>query len=108
MARVCVVDTPFGETVVRAGEVVTLLLGAANRDPARFPDPDTLWLERHPNPHLGFGRGAHSCLGSTFAALQARVALTALAGSGMRLIEAPTYRRTLTLRSVDRLNVALG
>ncbi|MFC9974427.1 cytochrome P450 [Spirillospora sp. NPDC127200] len=110
MARVCVADAEIGGRRVRAGQDVTLLLGAANRDPLRFPDPHSLLLDRHPNPHLGFGRGAHSCLGSAFAAVQARVVLTVLAeGSApLRALSAPTYRRTLTLRSPARFEVAAG
>jgi cytochrome P450 len=109
MARACVADVAFGDTTVRAGEAVTLLLGAADRDPARFPDPDTLRLDRHPNPHLGFGRGAHSCLGSSFAALQARTALSLLAENhpAARPAGPPAYRRNLTLRSLDRFDVIL-
>ncbi|WP_067473018.1 cytochrome P450 [Actinomadura hibisca] len=110
MARVCVADAEIGGRRVRAGQDVTLLLGAANRDPLRFPDPHSVRLDRHPNPHLGFGRGAHSCLGSPFAAVQARVVLTVLAESSapLRALGAPTYRRTLTLRSPAHLRVAAG
>ena len=110
MGRVCVQDVTLGGTVVRAGEPVTLLLGAANRDPARFPHPDELLLDRHPNPHLGFGRGAHSCLGAPFAVVQARTALSALAERfpALRAVSAPTYRRTLTLRGLDSFEVTAG
>jgi cytochrome P450 len=88
---------------------VTLLLGAANRDPERFPAPDAWRPERRPNPHLGFGRGAHSCLGSPFAMLQARVLSTVLTRQypAARLLAEPTYRRNLTLRGLDRLEIAL-
>jgi cytochrome P450 len=110
MARACVTEVTFGEVTARVGEAVTLLLGAANRDPARFAEPDTLRLDRHPNPHVGFGRGAHSCLGSSFAALQARTALSLLAKHhpATRSAGPLTYRRNLTLRSLDRFDVTLG
>lgn len=105
--RVCVTDTWLGETLLHAGQPVTLLLGAANHDPTRFPDPDALLLDRHPNPHLGFGRGAHSCLGSWLATAQARAALRALAERipQLRAISAPRYRRSLTLRGLDSFEV---
>jgi cytochrome P450 len=63
---------------VRAGETVTLAIGAANRDPARFPDPDTLDLGRRATGHLAFGHGAHQCLGQHLARLQLAESLTAL------------------------------
>lgn len=60
LARGCLADTEVGGRKVREGEGVTLIIGAANRDPAVFPDPDVLRLGRSPNPHLGFGRGLHA------------------------------------------------
>ncbi|MFF4622029.1 cytochrome P450 [Nonomuraea jabiensis] len=109
VARACVHDTEVGGTTVRAGQAVTLFLGAANRDPARFPDPDTVRLDRHPNPHLGFGRGPKSCLGSPFTAIFTRVVLRVLAERcpGIRALGAPTYFPNLTARSIERFEVAL-
>lgn len=60
------------------GENVGLLLGSANRDERRFPEPDRFRLDREQNGHLAFGFGAHSCLGANLARLEARVALEAL------------------------------
>ncbi|MGA8117388.1 MAG: cytochrome P450 [Actinocatenispora sp.] len=109
VARACVVDTEVGGTTVLAGQAVTLLLGAANRDPDRFPAPDEVRLDRHPNPHLGFGRGPKSCLGSPFTAIFARVALGILADRypSARAVGVPTYHQNLTLRSLDRFEVTL-
>lgn len=109
VARACVRDTEVGGTTVRAGQAVTLFLGAANRDPARFPDPDTVRLDRHPNPHLGFGRGPKSCLGSPFTAIFTRVVLRVLAERypDIRALGAPTYFPNLTARSIERFDVAL-
>ncbi|GAB3159954.1 cytochrome P450 [Micromonospora sonneratiae] len=108
-ARVCVTDTELDGVRISAGQAVTLLLGAANRDPDRFPQPDSWWPERRVNPHLGFGRGAHSCLGSPFAALQARALFSALAAEhpAARLVADPVFRPNLTLRGLDRLDIAL-
>lgn len=102
--RACVEETSIGGTVIRRGQAVTMLLGAANRDPARFPDPDRLDFGRAPNPHLGFGRGAHSCLGQALATLQAGVVFEVLASEcdQIRAVAAPVYRRNLTLRGPSR------
>jgi cytochrome P450 len=109
VTRVCVVDTAIGGRPVRAGDAVTVLLGAANRDPARFADPDVLRLDRAPNPHLGFGRGAHSCLGASLTGLQARVVFSTLARHypDAHLTAAPVFRRNLTLRGLEAVHVAL-
>ncbi|MGH3389677.1 MAG: cytochrome P450 [Actinomadura sp.] len=110
MARTCVAEATFSDATVRAGEAVTLLLGAANRDPERFDDPERVRLDRHPNPHLGFGRGARFCLGSSFATLQARTALSLLVEHhpAARRAGPLTYRRNLTMRGLDRFEITLG
>ncbi|RMI43630.1 cytochrome P450 [Actinomadura harenae] len=110
LGRVCVAPTELGGRRIEPGQDVTLFLGAANRDPERFDDPHDLRFDRRPNPHLGFGRGAHSCLGAPFAAVQTRVALTVLAerSASPRALGAPEYRVALTLRSPARMRVALG
>ncbi|MDL4773057.1 cytochrome P450 [Actinomadura xylanilytica] len=109
VARACVTDTEVGGVTVRAGEGVTLLLGAANRDPDRFPDPDAIRLDRHPNPHLGFGRGPKSCLGSPSTTVFTRTALGVLADRhpSVHAVAAPVYHPNLTLRSLDRFDVTL-
>lgn len=109
MARACVMDTEIGGTTMKAGQAVTMLLGAANRDPERFTDPATLQLDRRANPHLGFGRGSHSCLGSPLALAQAKAALGVLSTDypTARLVGEPSFRPNLTLRGLDRLEIAL-
>ncbi|GAA3430457.1 cytochrome P450 [Kutzneria kofuensis] len=71
-------DVEVGGQVIRAGESVTLSLQAANRDPARFADPDTLDLHRSAIGHLTFGHGIHQCLGQQLARVEMRVAFPAL------------------------------
>jgi monoamine oxidase len=66
-ARVPGRATELGGRPIPAGQPVVCLLLAANRDPAAFADPDRLDLARRPNPHLGFGGGAHFCLGAPLA-----------------------------------------
>ncbi|MEU6558777.1 cytochrome P450 [Nocardia nova] len=77
--RHVVADTRLGAVDLPAGSHLLLLWGAADRDPAVFPDPGTLDLHR-PNikSHLAFGRGIHFCVGSALAKLEARTAVTAL------------------------------
>lgn len=82
-ARVPLEDVPLGGQVLEAGVPVVTLLGAANRDPARFPEPDAFSPERHPNPHLAFGTGPHGCLGAGLARLVCRRALAVVPRIGL-------------------------
>lgn len=63
---------------IRAGDLVYVMLGSANRDPAVFAEPDQLKLERQPNPHIAFGFGTHFCLGGPLARLEGAVAIETL------------------------------
>jgi cytochrome P450 len=65
----------IGNVTVPAGTYVHLCIGAANRDPAQFPDPDRLDLRRHPNRHLAFGFGIHTCAGNSLARMEAQVGI---------------------------------
>ncbi|MFD4402800.1 cytochrome P450 [Nocardia sp. NPDC058499] len=78
-------DTELGGVNLPAGSHLLLLWGAANRDPAVYPDPDTLDLHRPDHrSNLAFGKGAHYCIGSALAKLEATAALTALLGNTRR------------------------
>ena len=75
VARVAMQDTEVGGCPIAKGERVSPLLGAANTDPAEFPDPDLVDFRRSPNRHRAFGGGPHRCLGSHLARMELRVAL---------------------------------
>jgi cytochrome P450 len=73
--RISTAPCTVGGVELPAQARVTLCIGAANRDPAQFPDPDRLDLARTPNRHIAFGFGIHTCAGLNLARLEARVAL---------------------------------
>jgi pimeloyl-[acyl-carrier protein] synthase len=101
-------DLDVGGRRVRAGETVVAVLGAANRDPAQFPDPDRLDLARAPNRHLAFGGGIHFCLGAPLARMEAAVAIPAMLARlpGLEPGPGPPLRRdTVTLRGLASLPV---
>jgi cytochrome P450 len=65
----------FGGVDLAPGTLIHLGIGAANRDPARFDDPDSVRIDRSPNRHLAFGWGAHVCMGNTLARMEGRIAI---------------------------------
>ncbi|MGF6601255.1 cytochrome P450 [Paraburkholderia sp. GAS448] len=73
--RITTVDTEIGGVPVAKDTPVTLCIGAANRDPEQFADPDRFDIRREPNRHLAFGFGIHQCAGLSLARLEARVAI---------------------------------
>src|SRR2546430_16784831 len=77
--RITATDVELGGTLIPKGALVSAVLGAANRDPAHFPEPDRLDLARPDNRHLAFGWGIHFCLGAPLARVEAQIAIGALA-----------------------------
>ncbi|MEU6994446.1 cytochrome P450 [Streptomyces sp. NPDC046465] len=71
-------DTELGGLVIPRGSVVRIALLAADRDPARFPDPDRFDIRRAPRGHVAFGHGLHHCLGAPLARAEAKIALGSL------------------------------
>jgi cytochrome P450 len=106
-ARVPVEDVELSSARVRAGEPVVVLVAAANRDPARFDDPDRFEPRRRPNPHLTFGAGIHACPGAAFARMVARIAVTAAVegAPALRLAGAPVWRDGFVPRGLAALEL---
>lgn len=99
-----------GRTLER-GELVVALIGAANRDPARHPDPDRLDLARAPGPMLSFGSGPHVCIGAMLTLLEADIVFGALARRCPHLSLAepvPAWNGNPVYRGLERLPVCIG
>ncbi len=108
--RLATAPLVLGDVTVPEGDFLTLAIGAANRDPAVFEQPDRLDIARKPNNHLAFGQGAHACSGMNVARLEARIAIAALLRRYPRLQPAGTPERDprLRFRGWRRLPVSLG
>ncbi|MER7012562.1 cytochrome P450 [Saccharopolyspora sp. NPDC000359] len=90
--RATTAEVEIADQRIPERQVVTVQLAAANRDPRRWADPMTFDVTRDPNPHLGFGRGIHFCLGAPLARLEGRVALNLLLDRFPVLRTDPTTR----------------
>lgn len=106
--RYALTDLEFRGCRLRRGDRLGLLLGAANRDPKRFVEPDTYRADRRPNPHVSFGAGIHACVGAPLARLEMQIALQTLCERlpGLRLAATPAYRDTWHFHGLESLPVA--
>ncbi|MCW1970210.1 MAG: cytochrome P450 [Anaerolineae bacterium] len=106
-ARRVTQDCVIGGRQIRAGQRIVGLLGAANRDPAHFADPDRLEVTRQANKHIAFGFGVHFCLGAPLARLEAPLVLAALLAQlpHVQLDETQPlhWRRDVALRGLESL-----
>lgn len=105
-------DIDIGGTTIPAGALVFVILAAANRDPARFADPERFDISRHPNPHLAFGDGIHHCAGASLARLEGRIAFSTLLSRFPRLELAqpgvqPPYKGSYFMRGIGSLQMAI-
>ena len=100
----------LGGVAMPAGTFITIGIGAANRDPAEFPDPDRLDVAREPNRHLAFGSGAHVCAGLNVARLEGRIAVERFLARfpGYRLAGEPVRGGRARFRGFLSIPVALG
>ncbi|UGY92723.1 cytochrome P450 [Streptomyces gobiensis] len=98
-------DIEVGGTTIPRGAEVALLFGSANRDPARFADPDRLDLGRRDNPHLSFGAGIHYCLGAPLARVELAASFGALLRRAptLRLAAEPQWRSGYVIRGLREL-----
>jgi cytochrome P450 len=105
--RVLLEDFELDGHGMSAFSLVALLIGAGNRDPNVFHDPDRLDLGRTPNPHLSFSTGIHHCLGAALARLEAEIAVPAVLRElpDLALDGRPRWRETFVLRGVTQLPV---
>jgi unspecific monooxygenase len=106
--RTATAPVQVGDVVVEAGQRIAALLGAANRDPAVFEAPDTVDVDRDPNPHLAFGVGVHFCLGAPLARMELAESLTALFDRfpALGLAGQPQQRGTFVLRGYRHVEVS--
>jgi len=109
VGRIAASDMTIAGIEVAAGDVMMLLLAAAQRDPAEFDRPDIFDPDRGTLRHLGFGHGAHYCLGAPLARLEAGVALSTLTARfpNARLDSEPQYKTNVTLRGLSNLMVVV-
>ena len=106
------VDVELHGVTIPAGSVAVTLLGAANRDPAAYPDPDRFDVRRAGPPALTFGTGIHCCLGDRLAMMEAATVLERLLAAGVRRLQIArqglAWKDAMVLRGFDRLSLELA
>ena len=110
-SRTAVTDVEVNGHEFLAGDQALTILAAANRDPARFADPDRLDVGRDDGPHLTFSYGIHYCLGAALARLEGQVVISSLVQRfpEMAIVTEPvTYRDHFVLRGLKELEVSVG
>jgi cytochrome P450 len=105
--RYALEDIEYAGIKLKKGEEVGLMLGAANRDPARFDNPDEFIASREPNPHVSFGAGIHFCIGAPLARLEMQIAFLTLFKRLPKLVltAAPHYKDVYHFHGLESLRV---
>ena len=106
--RYALEDVPFGGKLLRQGDQIAIVMGAANRDAEQFADPDQLDLARSPNRHMSLGVGIHYCIGGALAKAEAKAAFTGLLQQLPDLALATTdltWRKAVAVRGLTQLPV---
>jgi cytochrome P450 len=109
-SRIALSETVLAGQVVKEGEMINILIAGANRDPARFANPDEFIVDRADGPHLSFAAGPHYCVGASLARIEAQIAIVALATRvpGLRLAaDEPVFRPNAILRGLETLPVSV-
>ena len=107
-ARIPSADVVIDGHTIAKGEMVMPFIGAADRDPAQFAEPDRLDIARADNRHIAFGWGIHFCLGAPLARVEGQIAINTLLKRLPRLTldtDTPHFRQSLTLRGLQALPV---
>ncbi len=102
-------DVELGGKPVRKRQAVVALMGAANRDPEHFPDPDRLDIRRRDNRHVAFGWAAHYCFGAPLARIEGQIAFSTVLSRVPDLALEPgplVWRRNMAFRGLEALPVA--
>jgi cytochrome P450 len=108
VSRVAGVPIEMGGVQLPAGAIVLGSLGAANRDPAQFSNPDQIDFKRTDNKHLSFGSGVHFCLGAALARMEAQIAIGTMVQRlpSLRLVKQKIrWKKGLIFRAIERLEV---
>ena len=107
VVRIASEDVELGKQKIVAGSAVTICLGAANRDPEKFQQPDELLLSRTPNHHLSFGSGVHRCLGDWLAKKEFELLLNYLGRyDSFKIAKEPVWKENMNMRSFQSFAIS--
>lgn len=108
LTRIATDNLEIGNQTIKANEKIVLCLGAANRDPAQFSNPDQLNINREPNQHVAFADGIHYCLGAALARAEAQIAINTLLQQlpGLKLVSNQLeWKKSIVIRGLKALPV---
>jgi len=111
VVRVAMCDLYIGGQAIQTGQQIVCVLGAANRDPAKFAEPERFNIQRQPNPHLAFGYGPHFCVGAMLSRMEGQIAFSTLLRrlGGIQLAnDTPEWRPAFGIRSLATLPVTFS